>query len=239
MNPADQQSVRAMPLFSGLDPECLDRLLGPSSIRRCPKGELIAREGAPAECLHLMLSGSLEVFTTVGGREHILLIFSPSDLFMPAAALTGEPYLASARTLKPSRLLFLDAEAVRREMANCTHLAGRLLVILAGQFRAVMRRVKDDRARNGLQRLAAFLLQLIGEQGVGGGAELPYPKGTLASRLGMTPETMSRALAALPDHGLVVRGHRVLLRDRVKAERFCNPDPLIDGRDTALAVHAW
>lgn len=239
MTPADQQIVRAMPLFRGLDEDRIDRILAPSSVRRCPKGEVIAREGHAAESLHILLSGSVEVFTSDGSRDLTLIIFARGDLFMPAAALLQEPYLASVRTLKLSRLLFLKAPAMREEMAQCPKLACRLMAILAGQFRVVLRRVKDDRIRSGPQRLAAYLLRLIDEKGMGDSAELPFAKGTLASRLGMTPETMSRSLAALTDHGLVVRGHRVLLRDRERAHRFCSPDPLIDGREAGSHVRAW
>lgn len=239
MTPADEIKARDMPLFRGLDPDQVGRILAPSSIRRCPKGELIAREGEAAECLHLLLSGSVEVFTRDGTRDCTLLIFAPPDLFMPAAALMDEPYLASIRTLKLSRLMFLDARVVRKEMAQSPELACRFLAILAGQFRAVLRHIKDDRTRSGPQRLAAYLLDLIDKEGIGGSAELPFAKGTLASRLGMTPETMSRSLAALGEHGLVVRGHRVVLTDRDRVERFCNPDPLIDGRGGRPDVRAW
>ena len=119
------------------------------------------RTVATAEYLHVVLSGSLEAFTSVGGREHILFIFWPYDLFMPAAALTGQPYVAFARTLKLSRLLLLDTGAVSAEIARCPQLSGRLLAILAEQFRSVLLYVKDDRICSGPQRLAAVLLRLI------------------------------------------------------------------------------
>lgn len=239
MTPADENKVRAMPLFSGIDPDRIDRILAPSSIRRCPKGELIAKEGDAAEWLHLLLSGSVEVFTNDGTRDCTLLIFAPPDLFMPAAALLDQPYLASVRTLKLSQLMFLDARVVRTEMAQSPELACRFLAILAGQFRVILRHVKDDRTRSAPQRLAAYLLDLIDKQGIGGSAELPFAKGTLASRLGMTRETMSRSLAALGEHGLVVRGHRVMLTDRDRVQRFCRPDPLIDAHDGGPDVRAW
>lgn len=238
MSPAERQSVCAIPLLAGLDENRVARLLADASIRRFAKGEVIIKEGAPSECLYMLLSGRVEVYTTDHERSRTLLVFSDSDLFMPAAALTDEPHLASVRALKVSRLLLMNAAAVRTEMACCPKLACRLITHIAGHFRVVLRHLKDNRTRRGPQRLAAYLLRLVDEKGVGGGAELPVSKGTLASRLGMTPESLSRSLQLLAEHGIVVRGRRVVLNDRAQVERFCKPDPLIDGGESDL-VRAW
>lgn len=238
MSPAERQSASAIPLLAGLDEDRVVRLLAGASIRRLAKSEVIIEEGSRSKWLHLLLGGSVEVYTMDRERSRTLLVFSASDLFMPAAALADEPHLASVRALEPSRLLFMDAAAVRAETAQCPKLACRLMTHIAGQFRAVLRHLKDDQTRSGPQRLAAYLLRLVDEKGVGGDAELPVSKGTLASRLGMTSESLSRSLQLLAEHGIVVRGHRVVLKDRAQAERFCNPDPLIDGGESDL-VRAW
>lgn len=236
---ADEKLARALPLLDGLDPARIDRLLADASIERHPKGALLFAEGDTPERLHLLLSGSIEAFINDGSRDCSIVILSAPDMFMPAAALVDEPYLLSSRVLRSAKLLSISAEIVRAEMTACPILACRLVKALAGQHRLALRHIKDLKTRSGPQRLAAFLLWLVDEKGEAGAAELPYPKGTLASRLGMTAETFSRAVQTLSDHGLVVRGHRVVLKDRVAAARFCYPDPLIDGGEHGLDVWAW
>ncbi len=238
MPPAERQQVCATPLFAGLEENRVARLLQQSSIRRFRSGEIVIEEGAESEYLHILLSGCVEVFTTDQERRHTLLIFADSDLLMPAAAITGEPYLASVRALKTSRILTADAAQLRAEMALCPMLACRLAVHIAGHFRVMLRQLKDNRMRPGPQRLAAYLIHLVNEKGIAGGADLPVTKATLASRLGMTPESLSRSLRLLAEHGVVVRGHRVIINDRAQVERFCKPDPLIDGGESDL-VSAW
>lgn len=225
MTPAQRQQVCATPLFAGLEENRVARLLQHASIRRFRTGEVIIEEGAVSEYLHILLSGCVEVYTTDQERSHTLLIFADSDLFMPAAALTAEPYLASVRALKASSILTVDAALVRAEMALCPTLACRLAVHIAGHFRVMLRQLKDNRMRPGPQRLAAYLIHLVDEKGVAGGADLPVTKGTLASRLGMTPESLSRSLRLLAEHGVVVRGRRVMINDRAQVERFCKPTP--------------
>jgi CRP/FNR family transcriptional activator FtrB len=231
--------VGSIPLLRGLDEECLRGLTAEASLRRYPKDTVLFSAGERAECLHILLSGSVEVFSEEAGKVSTILIMFPADAFMPAAALVDEPYLTSARTLKMSKLLLLRADAVRAEMARCPDLACRLAKLLSGQLRMMLKHIKDLKTRSGPQRLAAFLLSLVDSRGMAGGAELPFPKGTLASRLGMSPETLSRNLQVVADNGIMVRGHRVVLKDRETAEAFCNATPLIDGGETGLYVQAW
>ncbi|MET1755935.1 hypothetical protein ABVV53_10765 [Novosphingobium sp. RD2P27] len=55
----------------------------------------------------------------------------------------------------------------------------------------------------------------------------------------MTPETLSRALQIVREHGLVLRGRKVILNDRAKVQEFCKPSPLRDGGEANLYVRAW
>ena len=235
----DRRQAEAAPLLQALDRDRLDRLLSGASLRRVPKGVLLFEEGSAATCLYVLLSGSVEAFTRKRGRHCTILIFSRSDIFIPAAALVDEPHLVSARTLKLSRLLLIPAENVRSEMAQCPEFACRLVKLLAGQFRVALRHIKDLKTRTGPQRLAAFLLRLVDEKGSARRADLPHSKRILASRLGMSAETMSRSLQVVADHGIVVRGHCVCIQDREKAEAFCRRNPLTDGSEARLDVSAW
>ena len=239
MTSQDRSQAMATPLLRGLDMDRVERLLSGASIRRVPRRVLLFEEGSVPECLYLLLSGSVEAFTSAGGRDWTILIFSNPDIFIPAAALVDEQHLVSARTLKLSRLLLIPVDTVRSEMAQCPVFACRLATLLAGQFRVTLRHIKDLKTRTGPQRLAAYLLRLVDEKGKAGTAELPHSKGILASRLGMSAETMSRSLQVVADHGVVVRGHRVFVQDRREAETFCRRSPLIDGGEDRLDVSAW
>ena len=239
MSPHDRKHAEASPLLRGLATDRIERLLAGASVRRVPKGVVLIEEGSYPECLYLLLGGCVEAFTSESGRDCTILIFSQADVFMPAAAIVDEQHLVSARTLKLSRLLMIPADAVREEMGRCPVFACRLATLLANQMRVALRHIKDLKTRTGPQRLAAYLLRLIDDKGLAGTAELPLSKGKLASWLGMSPETMSRSLQVVADHGLVVRGHRVFVQDREEAERFCRRNPLIDGGEGRLHVGAW
>lgn len=234
----DAELLEQVPFLAGLERSLQESLLGHSEVRTYPKGKLLFKEGGSPDCLFVLLRGMVELYTCKGKKDAVVLIMWPNDVFMPAAALYDEPFLLSGRTLTPSRALLMNAPHVRDQVARQPELAERVTRIIAGQFRMAVRHIKDLKLRNGPARLGAFLYRLAEESGRNGFADLPLPKAVLASRLGLTAETLSRSLQTLSEHGLTVRGSRVIVTDRERLSDFCGPDPLIDGREISLSVTA-
>jgi CRP/FNR family transcriptional activator FtrB len=99
---------------------------------------------------------------------------------------------------------------------------------LAGCYRGLVRSIKNQKLRGGAERLANYLLTLRAGQQAERRVRLPHEKRILASLLGMTPENLSRAFAALQKQGVSVNGSEVVLADVRELERLAKPDPLID-----------
>ena len=149
--------------------------------------------------------------------------------FILAAVIRDEPYLKSARSLTPARILMLPAAAVRDVFGRDAHFARAIVAELASRYRSLVRALKNQKLRSGTERLANFILQCDCEQGGNGQVTLGIDKRTLASRLGMTPENLSRNLAGLSEHGLVSRGRNIVITDREALARWAKPNPLLDG----------
>jgi CRP/FNR family transcriptional activator FtrB len=239
MNGGDRDAVEKLPLFRGLPDAQIERLLEGASIQRCVPGTILFQEGEAARHFPVLVSGIAELTKMEGRKECGVLMLSAGDVFMPAAALYDEPYLTSARILVGARVLFLELPAVRRELAACTAFTARIARIMGGQWRMAVRHILDLKCRSAAQRLAAFLLRLVDESPLQDNVELPIPKRHLASRVGMTAETLSRALQTIADNGLHVRGTRIIVRDRAKIEAFCGPDPYPERADETLYVRAF
>ena len=226
-----------LPLFSGMPRQDVERLLKFASVQRYPSGTLLFEEGEHPDKLHVLISGTVEIFSTTNSREWGVMLMNAGDIFLPGAVLFNEPYTTSARTLGFCRVLLLDAERVRAQAATSPQLSMTLSRAMAGQFRVAIRQVLDLKSRNAAQRLASFLLRLADTSAVPT-PELPMRKRNLAARIGMTPETLSRTLQVLADNGLVVRGRQIIVRDRDRIERFCGPDPYRPRVEDSLQVHA-
>lgn len=239
MKSADLDAARRVPLFAALNEEQLGRLLLCAKVRSAAAGDVLFNEGEEPVYLHVLLKGVVELYATSESREYGILLLSPGDIFMPAASLFNEPYLNSARVLRRARLAMLDVRTVRLEAERTPALANCLSRALAGQFRMAIRQIIDLKCRSAPQRLASFLLRLVDESSLATSADLPVPKRSLAARVGMSAETLSRALQTLAKHGLLVRGTRVIVRDRQQIELFAAPRLYHDDDESNLDVHAF
>jgi CRP/FNR family transcriptional activator FtrB len=232
------RDIAEIPLFARLPRASRDRLLGGGQIERFPAGATIFSEGETPRHFHALLRGMVDLSSTYRGRHCTVLLLRPGDSFMPAAALFDEPYLLSARTLAPSRILMIDADVVRREARQTPEFGMAISSLLAGQFRLSLRIILDLKCRSPSERLTAFLLRLHDMRTPGTIAQIPFTKRQLAARIGMQPETLSRTLQVLAANGLYLRGREIIVADRAKAEAFCGGDPYPSGNEDELGVYA-
>jgi len=232
------RDIAEIPLFGRLPRASRERLLEGSNVERFAAGTTIFSEGETPKHFHALLRGMVDLSSTYRGRHCTVLLLTPCDSFMPAAALYDEPYLLSARTLSASQVLMIDAAVVRREAQQTPEFGMAVSRLLAGQFRLSLRIILDQKCRSPSERLAAFLLRLHDMRAPGTIAQIPFTKRQLAARIGMQPETLSRTLQVLAANGLYLRGREIIVADRPKAEAFCGADPYPSGSEDELGVYA-
>ncbi len=227
-----------IPLLSSLPKPVRERLLHASRVERFAARAQLFEGGESAQYLHAILSGLVDLSCTYKSGECTALMMATGDVFMPAVALSSEPYLVSARVLSISRILLIDAQTVKTEARTCPELALALARIMAGQWRVALKIILDLKCRSPSQRLGAFLLRLNDASQPGPPAEVPFSKRQLASRIGMQPETLSRTLQTLAANGLYLRGRQIIVTDRGAIEEFCGPDPYPPASEYEFGVHA-
>jgi CRP/FNR family transcriptional activator FtrB len=228
MRPGDIDHVRSIHLFRDMADAHFEALVKAAFLQRFPAHVALISEHDRPDFLYVVLEGAVELFSAHGGRETTLAVCRPFATFILAAVIGDLPYLASGRTLEPSRILMLPAEAVRSVFDRDNAFARSIVRELSRAFRGVMKELKGQKLRTSTERLANWILVHEARAGGGGRFTLPYDKRTLASRLGMTPENLSRSLAQLGDHGVGVRGREILVRDRARLAAFAEPTPSID-----------
>jgi CRP/FNR family transcriptional activator FtrB len=141
---------------------------------------------------------------------------------MPAVLLE-RPSLLGARTLEPSELVCIAAQGLRALIHAEPSFATAMLVSMATAYRGLVRQITDLKSRSVAQRLGCYLLALADEQAATE-IVLPFEKRFLASRLGTTPESLSRAFNVLRTCGVSTLGRKVALADIRDLTRFARPD---------------
>ncbi|ESR25754.1 helix-turn-helix domain-containing protein [Lutibaculum baratangense] len=232
MRSEDLDHVRALSLFRDAREETFDMLVQSSFLQRFPAGLVLIEEAEPADFLHVVIDGAVEMFARNAGRETTLSFVYPIGTFILAAVLKDQVNLQSARTLERSRILMIPAASVREAMQADTSFMSAIVSELATGYRTAIKDLKNHKLRTGAERLANWILRLDVEQGGSGTVELGVEKRVLAARLGMTPENLSRAFTALKPHGVEVRGARVTLADPDRLRQLAQPNPIIDDYTT-------
>lgn len=231
MRPADADQIRSVHLFREMADDQFAALVKAAYLQRFPAQVALIVEHEKPDFLHVVVDGSVELFSKHGKRETTISVCRPVTTFILAAVVRDLPYLASGRTLEPSRILMLPAEAVRSAFDQDNAFARAIVRELSSSFRGVMKELKGQKLRNSAERLANWILTHEVRNGGTGGFTLPYDKRTLASRLGMTPENLSRNIAQLGEHGVVVHRREIVISDSAKLSAFANPTPSIDDAD--------
>lgn len=220
--------VRKLHLFEDMTEDCFRRLMRGSYVQNFPPQIDMISEGDPSDFLHIVLSGSVELYSTWNHRETSLSIMRPVSTFILAATIRNAPYLMSARTLEKSRIALIPSQDVREVFGDDADFARAIVRELAMRYRGEVKNTKNLKLRTSLERLANHLLRLQKDAGGADQFELPVEKRRLASFLGMTPENLSRAFKGLVPFGVQVNGNRVTILDNEDLEGFAKPSPLID-----------
>ncbi|MGP1396724.1 MAG: cyclic nucleotide-binding domain-containing protein [Inquilinaceae bacterium] len=232
MPESDYPDIRKLDLFSRMAEEHFLSLMRGAYVQNFPAQIELITEGEPSDFLHIVLSGSVDLFSQWNGRDTSMATVRPISTFILAATIKDAPYLMSARTLEKSRIALIPSQDVRAAFDDDGNFARAIVTELAQCYRSVIKVQKDLKLRTSLERLANYLLR---QQRLAGGSaafDLDFEKRRLASVLGMTPENLSRAFKGLRPYGVTVDGTRITIDDQADLERFAKPNPLIDDFST-------
>ena len=232
MPEAQYPEIRALNLFAGMEEANFQSLMRGAYVQNFPPQIELIGEGEPSDFLHVVLSGSVDLFSTWNRRDTNMATVRPISTFILAATINNAPYLMSARTLEKSRIVLIPSQDVRTIFDVDRNFARAIVTELAQCYRSVIKAQKDLKLRTSLERLANYLLRQQRRAGGGAAFNLDYEKRRLASVLGMTPENLSRAFKGLQPYGVSVEGTRISISDQADLERFAKPNPLIDDFST-------
>lgn len=202
--------VSRVPLFSGLTPEqqaLVGALARPVMLSR---GELAHGVGERSGRLSVVHTGRIKLSRTMpSGRQRLLRVVGPGETVGEHGFLTQDSTTEEAEAMTESRLCVFAQPDLAGLVADYPAIGWRML-------RALSERLVEVEGRLALSaldvdvRLADYLLQqpLLRDApgspaGAGLRVRLPLSKKDIASMLGTTPESLSRALARLVSNDLI------------------------------------
>lgn len=211
MRPTDLPLIRRSRLFAQVAEKDLAAMLATCFVQTMPKGATPCQQGDKPEFFHIVLSGAVGLFGEGPREETLIEFFGPGDGFVMAAVMLDAPYLVTARMLEESRVLLWPAAAFRAQVRANGALAYGASIQLSSYWRTLVGQIKDLKLLSATERLSAMLLALAPRQSGSTTVTLPGGRRLIAGRLGVTPQSLSRAFASLRPLGISGNGRQVTI----------------------------
>ncbi len=204
-------------LFSELDEQQLRRVSAMSQVVKLDDGEALFEVGDPATRFFLVTEGQIKLSRlSLNGNEKVIEVVMPGYTFAEALMFAERPaYPVRASALGDSRLIAVNSREflalLRESMDTCFRVMGDMSM----RLRKMIKEIDDLTLQSASGRVAGFL---CGRYHYKGKTQLEFdlgtPKGVLASRLSVKPETFSRILHNFTEKGLVrVKGRHIEILD--------------------------
>jgi CRP/FNR family transcriptional regulator, dissimilatory nitrate respiration regulator len=235
------ETFENLSLFHGLSEKERQGLLQQGLPRWYSRGQYIFRHGEPLKYFYIICSGTLQLSReTPGGVEITIDILGAGQTLCKQEIfqLPARAHQVSALTVNDALVLEFPA-AWLKEAARNPIIA--LNILSAISYYAHMGEVEADKiTMTASQQIACFLQHLCITYALDPvGFDLPCSKALIASRLGMKPETFSRALATLRQNGIDVEDSRVSFRHVASLHDYvCGHCSIIDSCQTYKAMQA-
>ena len=221
----DLQLVTRIALFRGLRSETVEHIVAPATAAMLRPREWLVRQDDPATAFFIVIDGWVKLYrSTPSGDEAVIHILKKGESFAEAVALTGNRYLATAEAVSEARVARIPADHIVRCIRDNPEIALAMIASTSQRLNRLLQQIEQLKAQSGVQRVAEFLASLSGAEQGSCAIALPYDKVLIASRLGLTPESLSRAFAKLRTVGVMVNASHVVVKDVAKLRHLAADD---------------
>jgi CRP/FNR family cyclic AMP-dependent transcriptional regulator len=216
-------------LFQGIKPSAVSALTKQLHRVDFPRGHTLFVEGQLGDRLYIIVSGKVKIGRrSPDGRENLLTIMGPSDMFGELSILDPGPRTSSATTITDLCAVSIDREALRAWMVERPEITERLLRLLARRLRRANDSVADLIFTDVPGRVAKLLLQLAQKFGTqeDGAMRVTHDltQEEIAQLVGTSRETVNKALADFAHRGwITLEGKSVLISNCERLRQVSAP----------------
>lgn len=223
--PHDFAVVKSTPMFAGLSADAFDALIAGAHVKSITRGELLFVQDDPVRSCFVVLDGWVKVYRlTPSGGEAIVAIFTRGQSFAEAAAFTGGRFPASGEAITDGRLLQIQTAHLLRLIRENPDIGLAMLSSTSFHLHMLVQQIEQLKAQTGAQRVAEFLLSLCRTKAGACEIHLPYDKVLIAGRVGMKPESLSRAFVRLRPLGVHIEQSTAIIEDVERLRHYAESE---------------
>ncbi|MHB1488613.1 MAG: Crp/Fnr family transcriptional regulator [Acidimicrobiales bacterium] len=203
-------------LFASMDASDRETIASQARNISLQRNDVVFSEGDRADELYLVSSGRVGIVNISNdGRESMVALMEPGDVFGEMALFEGRHRSAHARALEPTLLISVPYEPVRGIFTSRPELLWRVVALLARRLRATDSALADTVFLDVPGRTAKRLLDIAGASDE---FVLPVTQEELAGLIGASRERVNKAIATFVRLGWLEqadRGYRILNREQL------------------------
>lgn len=218
-----EQILKSLPLFKNLPDTIIRNLADGAAAQKYNKGKVLFIHGEAARSYYLLRSGWIKLFReTLDGTQAVIDILHAGSIFGDSALFDQDTYPYSAEVVEAAEIIALPLGQLKQAIETDHGLALAMLRATAEKRQQQDSEIEHRSVQSAPQRIGCFILRLVHKDSSGPvTVHLPYDKTLVAARLGMQPETFSRALSKLRhETGIHVRGASIEIKSIDQLSRY-------------------
>jgi len=214
MHATTKEIAKKSHLLSSLPQSSAETVLSNTSEKKYAQGETIFLQGDPASTIYIVIQGWVKLYRiSANGAEAVVGVFSSGHSFGEALALRQQVYPVAAEAVTDSHVLCLPTGVLTNLIRSDPEIAISILAATFQHLHSMVFQLEQIKTFSAARRVAEFLVELCQKKEGTCTVILPYDKTLTAGRLGMTPESLSRAFAKLRKYGVTIRKNSAEISD--------------------------
>lgn len=198
--------ISIVPIFNHLDDSQMDEIMNVVQSKVFKKRELVYLAGDTSNVLTIVNKGSLRVYRiSESGKEQLVRLLKPGEFTGELALFNETVHENYAEAIEHTAVCQITREALQSILIKYPSISLKLLQELSTRADQSEQQTSRLSTETTEQRLASYLVELVGTDNQPHIITLPLSKKDLASYIGTTPETVSRKLKELEDRQLIQR----------------------------------
>lgn len=212
MNQDNQrQTLRGMPLFTGMNPKTIERLEALTFQREIDQRQVVYFPGDPSDTIYWICSGQVRLMRIIQDkREFSLRHLIASDVFGEEAVFNEAPRREYAEAMVPTSLVALSADALRKTAQTDKDLAWRLATYATERLSQTEERLVEMAFTSVRRRIGRAIIRAYEREPGGKKRELTMTHQELASLVGSTRETTTSVLQSFRNADMIALSNRCL-----------------------------
>ena len=205
--------LRKHPIFCDLEPEALDQLCRYAKHITLKRGASIFCKGDPGNSMFAVISGTVKIsVSSPDGRNPILNLIGPGEIFGEIAVLSGEPRTADAIANAQCEIFVIDRREFLPFVKSQPALSMKFIQLLCERLRRTSEQVEQIILQNLPGRLASALIGLTEKRKLEpANHTIAITQQEISEMVGMTRESINKQLRAWAarkwvrlEHGAIV-----------------------------------